>query len=220
MPSFYDTLDPAVRQQMDAYRPTLDSTADQYGVPRDFVYGTINRESSGNPAAIGDHGVARGPWQVQTPYMQDWLGAGPDVRHDPVKSTERIMPAFRKNLDKAGGDWGLATIGYMQGVGSDEYKRIKDGEDPGRVLSKKQWVLAAYNSMRSNQGRAGVALPHKEPGAPKPAPTQPTGQPQQPMMAAGGGIPALGIPAQPRQDPMYGVVQGPNPHWIRQGPRG
>jgi hypothetical protein len=223
MAAYYDTLHPKVRQQMDAYRPTLDSTADQYGVPRDFVYGTIDRESSGNPAAIGDNGVARGPWQVQTPYMKDWLGVGPDVRHDPVKSTERIMPAFRKNLDKAGGDWGLATIGYMQGVGSDEYKRIKDGEDPSRVLSKKQWVLAAYNSMRSNQGRAGVALPHKEPGAPKPAPTQPTGQPQQPRMAAGGGIPALGIAApmpMPKQDPMYGVVQEPDRYWLKAGWQG
>jgi Transglycosylase SLT domain len=220
MAYFEDVLGKDVQARLNPYRQQLDAAAAQHGVPPELMYGTINSESSGNAGAIGDNGVARGLWQVQTPYMKDWLGAGEDVRHDPVKSTERIMPQFRKNLDKAGGDWGLATVGFMQGTGSDAYKRIKGGEDAARVLADKKWVLARYQAMRAQQGKAGVGLPHKEPGAPKPAPTPPTGQPQQPMMAAGGGIPALGIPAQPRQDPMYGVVQEPDRYWLKAGWQG
>lgn len=219
MTAFFDSskFRPEVRQRLAPYRAQIDEAAARHGVPADLVYGTIASESSGKADAVGDNGVARGLWQVQTPFLKDWMGAGPDVRHDPVQSSQRIMPAFRKNLDKAGGDWGLATVGFMRGTGSDEFKRIQAGEDPARVLAKLGWVLARYNSMREIQGKRGAMTAATGQQA---APAKPTGA--QAVGAAADTpviIPALGIaPTYAPIDPLFGVVRGTDASWVPSSP--
>lgn len=211
--SYYDSKSfrPEVRARLDPYRPKLDAAAAQHGVPPDLMYGTIAAESSGQADARGDGGVAQGIWQVQTPFVRDWLGNGPDVRLDPVAATQRIMPAFRKNLDTAGGDWALATVGYMRGTGSKEYQRIKAGEDPATVLADKGWVLARYKSMKALQAKRG--------GAPAPTPPRNVPQEQRQLEAMqqaqltaqaqqANGLSALGIGGGTMTGPGYQPVQG------------
>lgn len=229
MTAFFDSsrFRPEVRQRLTPYRAQIEAAAAQHGVPADLVFGTIASESSGKADAVGDNGVARGLWQVQTPFLKDWMGAGPDVRHDPVQSSQRIMPAFKRNLDKAGGDWALATVGFMRGTGSDEFKRIQAGEDPARVLAKLGWVLARYNSMREIQGKRG-ALPvdaGKATTDAQPARTTGAQAVGAGAQAVGAGaadpvvIPALGIaPTYAPIDPLFGVVRGTDASWVPSSP--
>ena len=217
MTAFFDSskFRPEVRQRLLPYRQAIDAAAAQHGVPTDLVYGTISSESSGKADAVGDGGAARGLWQVQTPFLQSWMGSGPDVRHDPVQSSQRIMPAFRRNLDAADGDWGLATVRYMRGAGSPEFKRIKAGEDPNKVLAGLGWVLARYNSMREIQGRRGALS-----AAPGAAGAPPSGANQ--VLGANSEAPAaiaaLGVPAPVPIDPLFGIVRGTDAAWVPSTP--
>ncbi|HQL53563.1 MAG TPA: transglycosylase SLT domain-containing protein [Phycisphaerae bacterium] len=219
MASFFDSsrFRPEVRQRLAPYRAQIEAAAQQHGVPADLAFGTIASESSGKADAGGDNGVARGLWQVQTPFLKDWLGAGPDVRHDPVQSSQRIMPAFRANLDASDGDWGLATVRYMQGPHSDAFKRIKAGEDPARVLAKLGWVLARYNSMRELQGKRGAmtAATGQQAAKAKPTGAQAVGVTTEAPVV----IPALGItPTYAPIDPLFGVVRGTDASWVPSSP--
>jgi Transglycosylase SLT domain len=214
--SFYDSTNfrPEVRARLDPFRTQLEAAAAKHGVPADLMFGTIAAESSGQARAVGDNGAAQGLWQVQTPFVTDWMGAGPDVRMDPVQSTERIMSAFKKNLDAAGGHWGAATVRYMRGPHAKEFDRIMAGEPPEQVLAKLPWVLARYRGMQAQQARADGADSAANPTRPK----------QTDNAAANAGVPALGISGpvviNHNYNDGFGVVHGPDQNWIRQGPRG
>lgn len=88
----------------------------KYGVRADLIAAVIQKESGGNPNAVGDNGAARGLMQMHKAAAQE-VGADWADLLNPEKAIDAGTAYLAKMLKLAHGDETLALMAYNQGPG-------------------------------------------------------------------------------------------------------
>ncbi len=95
-----------------SYTSQVQALAPQYGVPPSLAVALMNRESSGNAAAVSPAG-AIGLFQLM-PATAASLGVDP---HDPAQNIQGGL-TYLSQLHQQYGDWNTALIAYNEGPGN------------------------------------------------------------------------------------------------------
>jgi soluble lytic murein transglycosylase-like protein len=98
-----------------AMQPLMDQWADQYGLPREVVYGLVWQESGFNPNAVGDNGLAYGLTQVHAATAQGVGFTGdPSALFDPDTNLQYGL-AYLQQKVATYGDIATALSAYNAG---------------------------------------------------------------------------------------------------------
>lgn len=111
---------------MSDFTNLIQAASAKYGVRADLIAAVVQKESGGNPFAIGDGGAALGLMQVHRGAAQD-VGMSWDELHQAIMAKDEQKAAslgieigaayLAKMLKLAHGDESLALMAYNQGPG-------------------------------------------------------------------------------------------------------
>lgn len=95
----------------------MDQWADNYGLPHDIVYGLVWQESSFNPSALGDNGLAFGLTQLHLDAAQSvgYAGDGAGL-YDPNTNLRYGLAYLAHQVTRYSGDYNQALSAYNAGT--------------------------------------------------------------------------------------------------------
>lgn len=130
-----------------SYTSQVQQLAPSYGVPPSLAVALMNRESSGNPAAVSSAG-AIGLFQLM-PATAASLGVDPN---DPTQNIQGGL-SYLKSLYDQYGDWGTALVAYNEGPGNLASKGVFPSSQ-----SYADQILAAAGDLGGSDSALGSDL--------------------------------------------------------------
>ena len=116
----------------------LDTTADEYQVPRGLARAVVKQESNWDVNAVGDGGRARGWFQLHPGAAID-AKIDPARRHEPEQNILGGVRYLSQKLRQSGGDIDRALLRY------------NGGGDPNYVQHVRRWLPAGESSLATAQ---------------------------------------------------------------------
>lgn len=118
------------------YVPLITEAARRHGIPPELLLGLVERESGGDPRAVGDGGKSKGLGQIYQPAHPRF-----HAQNNPFDPAANIDYAARllKSLYNRFNNWEAALAGYNAGSGAVE-RALNSGRSPDSVTHNGSYV--------------------------------------------------------------------------------